>query len=78
MQQFEADFAGAGGITGYTYSSVNVETNGYTKVSGTVEIDTRPRASTLQLDEIDGRWLVCTYDPVPQPPDPADSSAPST
>ena len=65
LEEFAAHFASGEQITGYTFSSVSATTGGLTMVSGTIELEESPEASSFGLREEDDVWKVCTYDVLP-------------
>ncbi len=66
----EEDFAevvvGASRITGYTFLGSPRPFERRTVVSGTIELDGEPVATNFELENIDGDWRICAFDPIPE------------
>lgn len=65
FEEFEADMASAEQITGYTFSSVSVETGDFTMVTGTIDLSGTPVATSFGLQQEGDEWRICAYEPLP-------------
>lgn len=62
LEEFTTHFATDEEITGYTFTSVSTTAGDLTMVSGTIELNDSPRATSFGLQREDDTWKICTYD----------------